>query len=99
MKSIKYFLIGFAIACILMAPAFATTLETALKDSEPNERGSCLVQHQKLGTLVMECVKGKRTDGATIFAILDDGEIVAVFEQSKKDEAPKKIWAKEWQET
>lgn len=99
MKNVKFFLVGVAIACLLIAPAYAGTLEAALKDSQPIERGTCLVEHAKFGTLLMECVMGKRSDGTVLFAIIDGGEIIAVFEQAKKDEAPKKIWSKDWQET
>lgn len=100
MKGIKWFVIGVCLAAVFMIPpVLAGTLEAALKDSEPVERGTCLVEHIKFGTLLMECVRGQRSDGATLFAIIDNGEIIAVYEQSKKDEAPKKIWSKDWQET
>jgi len=93
--AVALMVVGVLFSCSLQA----ATLEQVLANSAPVDRGTCNVSVEKYGMMLVECVKGLRTDGATIYAIVMDGEIVAVFEQVSKDVAPKQIWNKQWQET
>ena len=88
-----------AVALMFAFAVQAATLEQVLANSAPVDRGTCNVSVEKYGMMLVECVKGVRTDGATIYAIIIEGEIVAVFEQVSKDVPPKQVWNRQWQET
>lgn len=87
-------LIGVVFTCVTV---YAKDLHEVLANSAPIEQGTCLVSTPKHGMMAMECIRGVRTDGAVLFAIRNEGEIIAVFEQVSKDVAPKQIWGIDWQ--
>lgn len=90
--AIAVIVVGVMFACSLEAK----TLEEVLKDATPVDHGTCNVPTEKHGVMAMACTKGVRTDGATIYLILDGGQPIAVYEQIG-DGVPKLIWASNWQ--
>jgi hypothetical protein len=96
-RTVILFLVLAVLAAFYSQHSKAATLEDALKDSVPVDKGTCNVPTQKHGLMAMECVKGLRADGATIYLILDNGQPIGVYEQIG-DGAPKLIWAANWKE-
>ena len=94
----KAFLVGVLIAVGLMfscSMVKGATLDSVLENTVVLGKGICTVPIPKFGMVACECVKGLRTDGAVIYAILFAGEIVAVYEQVGQT-TPKMIWDKDW---
>lgn len=100
--AVKKFLVGVLIAAGIMfscSMTYSVTLEDVLKDTVPITKGICNVDVPKHGKMALECVKGIRpVNAAVIYAIIQDGEIIQVYEQVGQTE-PKIIWDKTWKET